>query len=173
MSKKQIKIINTKYRHEKDKPIVVVGADKRRPVNWSLSIQKSVGFYIQKYDLKCSINDFPIRVNWEEFLTENKVSNEFLDTFYNILPWSLACRTQSLSEILMDKYKNLIDWNAASEYQFFSKEFICEHVDYLNMTTIINSRFLITQEEINEYHRNKKNKEIIEENTSRADIIDI
>ena len=182
MAKKGIKIKNAskKNRHGtncNDQSRVLVGRSPSDQIPYSLTVQKSVSHYIMQYDLKCSIMQFPMRVDWHLLLSENKVSNEFMDIFANRINWSIACSRQKLSEALMDKHSKDMDWPIISVVQDFSKKFILKHIDDLSMDVIINNRFLITQEEVDEYKKEKKEKEKFleggEDIDNRFDILDM
>ena len=180
--KKGIKIKNTsnKNRHGtncNDQSRVIVGKSPSDQIPYSLTVQKSVSHYIMQYDLKCSIVQFPMLVPWHRLLSENKISNEFIDVFASRVNWSVACNRQKLSEALMEKHSHLMDWPQASYYQKFSKKFILKHLDDLSMDVIINNRFLITQEEVDEFQKEKKEKEEFleggDEIEDRFDILDM
>lgn len=179
---KKIIIKNTskKNRHGtncNDQGRVVVGKSPSDNIPYSLTVQKSVSHYIMQYDLKCSIIQFPNRAPWHRLLSENKVSNEFMDVFANRINWSIACSRQKLSEALMEKYSKDIAWTEASLFQNFSKKFILKHLDDLSMDIIMNQRFLITQEERDEYQKEKKEKDKFleggEDIEERFDILDL
>lgn len=156
---------------------VIVGRMPNDLIPYSMSIQKSVEHYITKYDLKCSLLQFPMRAPWNKLLINNKVSNEFLDVFAVRVYWSAACKYQKLSENLMDKHSKLLDWVVVSLYQKFSKKFIARHLNDLNMDIIINQRFLITQKEIDEFKKEEKEKKEFlkggEEIKDRFEILDM
>ena len=175
MAKKGIRIKNTskKNRHGtncNDQSRVVVGKSPSDQIPYSLTVQKSVSHYIMQYDLKCSILQFPMRIDWRRLLSENKVSNEFMDVFANRVNWSTACFHQKLSESLIDKYSHLMDWYQVSLRQKFSKTFIFRHLDKLDMDVVIHQRYLITQEEIDDRSKFLKGGEEIED---RFDILDM
>jgi len=180
--KKGIKIKNTSKgnRHGtncNDNSRVIVGRSSSDSIPYSMTVQKSVSHYIMQYDLKCSILQFPMRAPWYKLVKDNKLSNEFLDVFAPRVNWSMACRHQKLSESLMDKHSHLIDWAQASYYQEFSKKFILRHLDDLSMDIIINHRYLITQEEVDEFKKNEEEKKKFLENgeeiEDRFDILDM
>jgi len=182
MSKKGpiIKNTNKNNRHGtncNDSNRVIVGRSPNDPIPYSFAVQKSVEHYITKYDLKCSLLRFPMVAPWANLLSENKVSNEFIDVFASRVNWSAACRYQKLSESLMEKYSHFMDWAQASYYQTFSKKFIMKHMDDLTMDVIINQRFLISQDEIDEINKKEEEKEKFledgEEITDRFDILDM
>ena len=163
-SKKGIKIRNNnkKNRHGtncNDSNRVVVGRSANDQIPYSFTVQKSVSHYIMTYDLRCSLLRFPMLVNWHNLIRDNKLSNEFLDVFAPRVNWSMACRYQKLTEALMEKNSHLMDWHQASYTQKFSKKFILKHLDDLEMDVIINQRFLITQEEVDEIQKQEKEKE--------------
>lgn len=164
MSKKGpvVKNTNKKNRHGtncNDQSRVLVGKSPNDHIPYSLSVQKSVSHYIQQYDLKCSILQFPMRVPWHRLLSENELSNEFLDVFASRVNWSVACRYQKLSEELMNKYVHLLDWPMVSLYQKFSKKFISKHLGNLDIGVLINHRFLITQVELDELRKQEHDKQ--------------
>lgn len=175
-----IKNTNKKNRHGtncNDSNRVITGRSPDDPIPYSFSVQKSVEHYITKYKLKCSLLRFPMLAPWHTLLMENKVSNEFIDTFAPRVNWSIVCRHQKLSEALMDKYSHLMDWPQVSYYQKFSKKFIIKHIDDLEMDVIINHRFLISQAEIDEIKKEEKEKEEFleggDEIEDRFDILDM
>jgi hypothetical protein len=175
-----IKNTNKNNRHGtncNDDKRVVVGRSPGDPIYYSVTVQKSVEHYIMQYDLKCSLVDFPMRVNWAVLLSENKVSNEFINAFHTRVNWSSVCRFQKLSEDIMNKHAHVLDWDMVSYYQKISKKFIAKHVDDLNIDVIVNKRFLITQEEIDDILKKKKEKEDFlsggEEIEDRFDILDM
>ena len=175
-----IKNKNKNNRHRtncNDSSRVIVGRSPNDSIYYSWSVQKSVEHYIKQYDLKCSLLQFPIRVPWVKLLTNNKISNEFLDVFSNNVNWSIACRYQKLSKNLMEKYAKLLDWNMVSLYQKLSKRFIIKHCEDLNMDVIMNQRFLISSEEIDNLKEKEKEKEEFlrggEEIKNRFDILDM
>ena len=183
MSKKKgpiIKNTNKKNRHGtncNDSNRVIVGRSPNDPIPYSFAVQKSVEHYITKYDLKCSLLRFPMVAPWNKLLVDNKVSNEFLDVFASRANWSIACQYQKLSEKLMNKYSHLMDWFVVSYYQKLSKSFIIENLNELDLNIIMDHRFLITQEEIdNLQKKDKEKKEFVEggdEIENRFDILDI
>ncbi len=182
MAKKGIKIKNTnkKNRHGtncNDQSRVLVGKSPSDQIPYSLTVQKSVSHYIMQYDLKCSILDFPMRVPWNRLISENKLSNEFLDVFASRVNWSAACFHQKLSEALMGKHSHLMDWYQAALRQIFSKDFILRHLDELDMDVVVNQRYLITQEEIDEFKKEQEEKKKFLEGGNdieeRFDILDL
>lgn len=172
-------IKNTKARDNSPKAKVVVGASPTRPVSWSITVQQSVSHYIMKYNLKCSVSEFPYRVNWRSLLTENSLTNEFLDAFSSRLTafWDIACQYQKLSEAFIHKHRDVINWEAISRFQKLSKNFILEHRNFLNMDIVINERFLISQNEVDEYVKNLrrcvKEDDIGRGIVNRAEILDL
>ena len=173
---------NKKNRHGtncNDSSRVIVGRSPNDPIPYSFTVQKSVEHYIVKYDLKCSLLQFPSRAPWNKILSKNKVSNEFLDVFSNRINWSFACRYQKLSESLMNKYSDKLDWSIVSICQDMSKKFIFKHLKDLDMNIIINDRFLISQKDIDKYEEKQKQKEKRifmeggEEIENRFDILDL
>ena len=156
---------------------VIAGKSPSDQIPYSLTVQKSVSHYIMQYDLKCSIMQFPMSVNWHRLLNENKLSNEFLDVFASRVNWSIACSRQRLTEALMNKHSHLMDWPQVSYTQQLSKKFILKHLDDLKMDVIINRRFLITQDEIDEYQKEEKEKKKFleggDEIEDRFDILDM
>ncbi len=180
MAKKGPVIKNKNNRHGtncNDSSRVIVGRSPDDPIPYSFTVQKSAEHYITKYDLKCSLLDFPMRAPWNQLLTENKVSNEFIDAFSTRVNWSVVCRYQKLSEELMNKYVHLLDWPMVSYYQKFSKKFIADHLNDLDMDVLINRRFLITQVEIDELKKTKKERQEFleggEEIDDRFEILDM
>jgi hypothetical protein len=165
-----------RYRQQSSR--VVVGHTPNISCPWSITVQESVSFYIMKYNLKCSISQFKNRINWNKFLSENKLSNEFLEAFVEEVPiGNLISQYQKLSESFMEKHEDELNWSHISLFQDISKKFILKHIDKLNKDVLINQRFLITQEEI-DYAIQEQEKEfqrkIIDESVdSRADILDL
>ena len=157
---------------------VVAGLSPNDPIFYSRTVQKSVEHYIVKYNLKCSLLQFTQKMNFSTLLRQNKVSNEFLEAFINdINCWELVCREQKLSESFMDKHPDLIHWSNVSLYQKFSKSFIGKHADRLDMDVVINERFLIEWDELQDYIKKevekKEMKKDDEEVQDRFDILDL
>ena len=182
MSKKGPVIKNTNKSHNRhgsncnDNSRVIVGKSPGDHIPYSWSVQKSVEHYITKYELKCSLLQFPSRAPWQKLLSDNKVSNEFLDVFANRVIWSAVCRYQKLSEKIMDKHANLLDWPIVSSCQKMSKRFIFRHKKELDMD-IVSNRFLITQEDLDQCEKEEKERVAFmeggEEIEDRFDILDM
>ena len=138
---------------------VIVGMPPGQAVPYSMSVQKSISNYILKYDLKCTVLQFHYAMNLRKLAEENKLSQELMSALAIYWDWRVICRTQKLSEAFMEKHKKHISWKVASEYQSFSKSFILKHIDDLDMDVIINQRFLVTQEEVDERKKQLKKLE--------------
>jgi len=174
-----VKSKNKKNRHGtncNDDSRVIVGMHPNDPIPYSVSVQKSVSHYILKYDLKCSVMAFPYRMNLNRLATENKLTQEFMNAFADHFRWDIICSKQKLSESFMEKHADRMSWKVASIYQSFSKEFILKHMKDLDMDVIVNQRFLISQEEIDEKKEQDKKLEKYDGEggiDSRFDILDI
>lgn len=119
---------------------------------------------------------FPYRMNLNRLATENKLTQEFMNAFADHFRWDIICSKQKLSESFMEKHADRMSWKVASIYQSFSKEFILKHMKDLDMDVIVNQRFLISQEEIDEKKEQDKKLEKYDGEggiDSRFDILDI
>lgn len=131
------------------RPQVIVGRHPKDPIPYSQAVQKQIQYFIQKYNLRCSIMQFEICASWRDLSREEFLSDAFRDAFADLLHWPTMCLAQTLSEECMEKHEKKLNWGAVSRRQNLSKPFILRHQKQLDIDVLVD-RGLITKEELAE-----------------------
>ena len=169
-------VIRNNGKKKKKAPVVIVGEDMGTNVPYSLSVKQTMSFYIQKFNLKCSLSHFEYRVNWHELCAFHKMKEEFIKAFAHRVDWKIVSARQKLSSGFIKKFKDKVDWEMISKFQDLSKKFILRNLDKLHIDILI-ERGLISKEEIQKYKEEQNQKKIdkakkAEDITTRFDIME-
>lgn len=81
-------------------------------------MKKIIEKIIEKYNLKCSVNDF---VN-----NKNNIQDK--------VDWRYISQCQKLTESFIEKYQNKVDWNWISECQNLTESFIKKYRDKIDIS---------------------------------------
>lgn len=114
---------------------------------------------IERYELKCDVEDFEFHANWfriseskglsYDFIEffEDKIdwirlsidgdlSHDFVERFQNKLMWHLIS-DRELSESFIEKYSNRVNWPIISERQNLSYEFLKRNSHKINTVNLL------------------------------------
>lgn len=81
------------------------------------------------------INDFKLYM--EEIGDNQRLTEDFMREYKDIVDWRAISRSQKLSESFLDEMKDYVDWTWVSYKQKLSSRFIETHMDYVNFYSLI------------------------------------
>ena len=69
-------------------------------------------------------------LNWS-LISQNNLSNDFIDRFFNYIKWSELSRFKTFNEESLDKYKKNLNWNIICEHTELNERLIEKYLDII------------------------------------------
>ena len=107
-----------------------------------------------EFEIEYLIQNFELdKDNWNKISIYQKLSEEFIENYKELVDWELISGRQKLSEEFIEKHLDLVDWYQISQHQQLSEEFIEKYIDLVNWYEI--SQYQILSEMFIEKHLDK------------------
>lgn len=81
-------------------------------------------------------NEILEQCDWKSICRNKKLTEEFMNIFWEYLDWNLVSTYQTISESFIEKHARLVNWKAISYHQKLSIEFIKKHINKLDRNAI-------------------------------------
>ena len=118
-------------------------------------VKKEIKKLIKLEKLNCSIEEFKDKVDWDNIICNQKLSENFIKEFQNKVNWYNISFSQKLSENFIRKFEDKIHWRLISINQKLSENFIREFQNKVDWWSISWSQKL--SEDFIEEFKNKVN----------------
>jgi len=105
-------------------------------------VKQEVKNLIKIFNLKCTIEEFKDKVDWNLISCYQKLSEDFIREFKDKVDWLNISERQKLSENFVREFKNFVNWKYISFSQKLSEYFIREFQDKVDWYSISHSQKL-------------------------------